>query len=91
MLNVPVVWLITLLPSIPLLFIWLAFTKVLESKKYEMQRLLMRGEVLTKYLSTYGRREENADPDLGDEKALTSFVSSIVNKSSAFSTQSLNT
>jgi hypothetical protein len=47
-------WLITLAPSIPLLLVVFAFTKVLDAKKFEVQTLLQRGETLTKYLSAYG-------------------------------------
>lgn len=74
------IWLITLLPSLPLLSIYLAFRSVLDAKKNDMRMLLMRGESLAKYLSTYGRRQESTTPDLKDKEALLSFVSSIVNK-----------
>jgi hypothetical protein len=47
-------WLLTLAPSLPLLLLVLAFTKVLEAKKFEVRMLLQRGETLTKYLSAYG-------------------------------------
>ena len=74
------IWLVTLVPSLPLLFIYLAFRSVLDAKKNDMRMLLMRGESLTKYLSTYGRRQESATPDLKDVEALSTFVSSIVNR-----------
>ena len=47
-------WPLTLVPSLPLLFLYFAFRRVLVSKKFEMEMLLKRGETLTKYLSAYG-------------------------------------
>jgi hypothetical protein len=74
------IWLLTLVPSVPLLCIYFAFRSVLKSKKFDMVTLLMRGETLTKYLAAYGRRQESAPPNLNDEAALSAFVTKIVNK-----------
>jgi hypothetical protein len=71
---------IGLLPSVPLICIFLAFSSVLKSKKFEMRMLLMRGESLTKYLSAYGKQQQLAIPELGTEEARFSFVKGIVDK-----------
>lgn len=51
-------WLLTLVPSIPLLLIIFGFMKVLDAKRFEVRTLLERGETLRKYLSAYGARME---------------------------------
>jgi hypothetical protein len=60
MLDTRFVWSLILVPSLPLMVILFAFSKVLHSKKFEMRMLLQRGEALTKYLSAYGGTKQNA-------------------------------
>ena len=74
------VWLLTLLPSVPLLCIYWAFRTVLVSKKFEMRMILLRGESLTKYLSAYGSTQGKITEDLEDEEARASLVSGIVDQ-----------
>jgi hypothetical protein len=54
-------WALALVPALPLFFIYLAFRSVLDSKKFEMEMLLDRGETLTNYLAAYGGSEDSTE------------------------------
>lgn len=73
-------WLLALLPSVPLVCIYLAFRVLLQSKKFEMVNLLLRGQSLQKYLEAYGRRQVQPPGDLSDPGAAYAFVQKIVSK-----------
>src|SRR5262245_58533435 len=54
-------WLLTLVPSLPFVFLFIASRRVLFAKQFEMETLLKRGETLTKYLSVYGGSQPFGD------------------------------
>ena len=51
-------WVLAVVPALPLFFIYFAFRRVLDSKKFEMEMLLERGETLTNYLAAYGGSDD---------------------------------
>jgi hypothetical protein len=71
-------WLLTLIPSVPLLLVYFVFRRVLVSKKFEMRMLLERGEALTKYLSAYGGPQQNAG--VPSKEAREELIASIVDQ-----------
>lgn len=77
MADITFFWLLTLVPSLPLLLVFWAFTRVLGSKKFEMEMLLRRGETLTKYLSAYGGTGKGTAQEQSPEKLIQSIVEQI--------------
>lgn len=51
-------WALAVVPALPLFFVYFAFRRVLDSKKFEMEMLLDRGETLTNYLAAYGGSDD---------------------------------
>src|SRR5271170_6094740 len=61
-------WALALLPTVPFFLVYFAFRNVLDSKKFEIEMLLDRGESLTNYLAAYGGSSEGPEGGAGEPR-----------------------